>query len=83
MGELMIKPWTCTAGHVLGQIVREADGGRKLILYRYAAVEGVDIDVLTVIDGYAVDVRCDICGAVKTWYPDRQHVRRARRKMRW
>lgn len=84
-----IKAWKCPAGHVLGQVVRNGSGIRQLLLYRAAmdpvphpspvsgeTGEGSEIDVMAVVEGYAADVRCSVCGAVRTWIPGQEALER-------
>ena len=43
----------------------------------------VEVDVMAVVEGYVADVRCSICGDVRTWVPGEEALRalieRARR----
>lgn len=65
----------------MGMVGRSASGVGRLLLYRYAVQEGgeEEVDVLTVIEGYAADVRCSVCGELRTWVPGSRAVRRAMR----
>lgn len=81
MGNGMMVPWTCRAGHVMGQVTINGSKRRKLIVYRFA-VGGLDadgddeIDVIAVVDELsALDVRCSICNQVRTWVPSSRGVR--------
>ena len=79
--------WRCPSGeHVLGMMVKK---GRQLLLYRQAVAltpspspnngrgdEEEEIEVMAVIEGYVMDVRCSICGAVRTWFPGEERLRR-------
>jgi hypothetical protein len=78
------KPWMCcksTEGsqHVLGQVVRNGSGVRQLLLYRTAvdlqAEEPGEVDVMAVVEGHVMDVRCSICGRVRTWVPGEEALR--------
>jgi len=75
-----IKAWKCPSGHVLGQVVRNGNGIRQLLLYRDAIdidpSPGPEIDVIAVVEGYAADVRCSICEAVRTWVPGQEALDR-------
>lgn len=84
-----IKAWKCPAGHILGQVVRNGSGIRQLLLYREAidptpdhspvmseTGEGSEIDVIAVVEGYAADVRCSVCEAVRTWVPGQEALDR-------
>ncbi|KKM08410.1 hypothetical protein SY88_23770 [Clostridiales bacterium PH28_bin88] len=70
-----IKAWKCPKGHVLGQVVRNGSGIRQLLLYREAidiTPGPTEIDVIAVVEGYAADVRCSVCEAVRTWVPGQE-----------
>lgn len=57
---------------MLGQVRRNGSGVRQLLLYRQALEmdgEG-EVDVMAVVDGLVMDVRCSVCGRVRTWVPD-------------
>jgi len=79
-----MKPWKCPGGeHVLGMVVRNGSGVRQLVLYREAiwadAVrpdEAEEVDVMAVVEGYVADVRCSICGSVRTWVPGEEAMRK-------
>lgn len=80
-----VKAWKCEHGHVLGQVVRNGRGIRRLLLYREAigeqSFEQLDeelpeVDVIAMIEGYAADVRCSICGNVRTWVPGQEAIDR-------
>jgi len=85
-----VRPWRCGNGHVLGQVFRNGSGVRQLLLYREAVdltVEGegmVEVDVMAVVDGFVADIRCSICGCVRSWVPGEESVRLLleRRRMR-
>ena len=77
------KPWKCKNGHELGSVGRNGNGSSKvqrLFLYRTAIDMGgehpEDVDVLAVVEGYVVDVRCSVCGALRTWVPGEAALRR-------
>lgn len=75
------KPWKCPGGeHVMGQVVRNGSGVRQLLLYREAvdptAEEIQDVDVVAVVQGLVLDVRCSICGDMRTWAPGEEALRR-------
>lgn len=75
MGE-ELRPWLCGVqkGHVLGMVRKNGSGVRQLLLYRHAvdveAVEMAEVDVIAVLDGRVMDVRCSVCGEVRTWMED-------------
>ena len=33
-----------------------------------------EIDVMAIVEGYAADVRCSICGSVRTWVPGQEQL---------
>ncbi len=77
--------WKCKNGHELGSVGRNGNGSSKtqqLFLYRHAidmAEERPDeVDVIAVIEGYVVDVRCSVpgCGQMRTWVPGEAALRR-------
>lgn len=74
-----VKRWRCPNRHVMGMVARNGSGIRQLLLYR-AAIEdqqpGDEIDVIAVVEGYAADVRCSLCGAVRTWIPGQEALER-------
>jgi hypothetical protein len=55
----------------MGMVERVRVNGRhvdRLLLYRQAIVDGEGmVDVMAVVQGTVLDVRCSICGAVRTW----------------
>jgi hypothetical protein len=57
----------------LGRVVRNGSGVRELLLFREAideeAEEPGEVDVMAVIIGQVVDVRCSECGRMRTWAP--------------
>ena len=100
------KAWKCGNGHVLGLVVRNANGIRQMMLYREAVnLDGValhstlamtdnmtegkgvasqrtlamtveEVDVIAVVEGHVMDVRCSICGRMRTWVPGEEALRR-------
>jgi len=93
MKDDMAKAWTCGNGHVLGVVVRNANGIRQMMLYREAvnlspqppsrrlAYKGRvgwmgEVDVMAVVEGHVMDVRCSICGRMRTWVPGEEALRR-------
>ena len=75
------KPWKCLSGqHILGQVVRNGSGVRQLLLYRKAVefTAGAKLeesDVIAIVEGYVSEVRCDLCGRVRTWVPGEEALR--------
>ena len=70
----MDKVWKCPNGHILGLARRQKVNGRwvtRLLLYREAvdtaAERLAEVDVVAAIEGAALDVRCSVCGAVRSW----------------
>lgn len=86
-----LKPWRCKNGHAMGMVRRNGSGVRVLLLYREALtttpalpsplaplLEGrgeQEVDVMAVVEGYVADVRCSICGDVRTWVPGEEALR--------
>ncbi len=35
-----------------------------------------EVDVMAIVEGYVADVRCSICGAVRTWVPGQEQLDR-------
>jgi hypothetical protein len=71
-----LKPWADRNGHVLGQTRKTGRGGHQLLLYRhpvdYSNGEPDEVDVMAVIRGQVIDIRCEICGETRTWAPGRE-----------
>jgi hypothetical protein len=66
--------WRCPTGHVLGQVQRSGSKVQRMLLYRVAISDqqesGVDeVEVMAVLEGLVMDVRCSICGGIRTWRP--------------
>jgi len=75
------KVWRCDKngeGHILGLTVKNGSGRRELLLYRNAIGDdvGEEVDVIAVVVGLVMDVRCSICGCVRTWVPGEEAIRR-------
>lgn len=74
------KPWMCSNGHILGQVKRNGNGVRQLLLYRHAvdlsAEQPMDVDLIGFLEGSMFDIRCDLCGAVRPWEIGKEAVRR-------
>ena len=65
------KLWRCGKGHAMGHVMRNGSGVRRLQLWREAQTtpgEG-EIEVMAVVEGFVADVRCSVCGEMRTWYP--------------
>lgn len=66
-----ITSWKCKNGHILGQARKTGRGVHQLILYRQAvdfdAESPVEVDVIAVIRGQGMDIRCSICEDKRTW----------------
>jgi len=65
-------PWKCDNEHILGMMKR---GKKKsLLLYRHAldmsVEEPVEVEVLGHLQGSMLEIKCDVCGAVRTWMED-------------
>jgi len=37
---------------------------------------GDDVEVMAVVEGYVCDVRCDICGRMRTWVPGEEAIKK-------
>ncbi len=76
--------WRCPEGHVLGQVKRTGRKVQRLLLYREAVSyqcsptgapgasadsQMEEVDVMAVVEGLVMDVRCSICGGIRTWRP--------------
>jgi len=74
----VVKPWMCRGGHVLGMVRRNGSGVRQLLLYRQALGQDGEgeVDVMAVVDGLVMDVRCSVCGRVRTWVPSKEALER-------
>lgn len=85
------KAWRCGAGHVMGLVMRDGRGTPRLLLYRVAIPnpltpfpegKGEEVDVMAVIEGYVADVRCSICGRMRTWVPGEAELRQLLERVR-
>ncbi len=79
-----MKAWRCPQKHILGQVMRNGSGIRRLLLYRHPVNDSLplptpdvmeDVDVMAVIDGLVLDVKCEICGSLRTWEPGEESMR--------
>jgi hypothetical protein len=72
--------WKCPNGHVMGVVTRNGSGVRVMLMYRMAVdpspnlsplrgERSEEVDVAAVIEGYAADVKCSVCGRMRTWVP--------------
>lgn len=79
------KVWMCPSRmHVLGLVTRNSSGVRRLLLYRQAVdreagCEAEEVEVMADVEGYVADVRCSICGRVRTWVPGQEALARMMR----
>ena len=75
-----MRPWVCDNGHVLGRTSRNGSGITQLWIYRHAidleAEEPAAPDVMGIAQGHVFDIRCDVCGAVRTWVPGDEAMRK-------
>ena len=75
-----LKEWKCKQGHVMGQVRRNGSGIRQLLLYREAVDMEAQVllypDVMAIVEGYAAEVTCSICGGVRTWVPGQEAMDR-------
>lgn len=74
------KAWRCPGNHNMGLVIRDGGGVRKLLLYRDAVddehVAMDETDVMGVVEGYVADIRCSICGQIRTWVPGEEAMKR-------
>ncbi len=82
------KSWRCKRGHTMGIVVRQ-NRVRRLLLLREAleippySMDGQgEVDVMAVVEGYVADVKCSICGDVRTWVPGEEALRRLLKQAR-
>lgn len=74
--------WRCKNGHELGSVRRTGSKVQQLLLYRNSidldSPRPDELDVIAVIEGYVVDVRCSVpgCGALRTWVPGEAALRK-------
>ena len=81
--EMAARPWRCENGHVLGVVARNGSGIRQLLLYRQAVDLMTDdgrlttdeVDVMAAVSGLVMDVRCSVCGGLRTWVPGEEQLR--------
>ena len=75
-----LKIWKCSNGHAVGQVRRSGRGIHQLLLYRQAVSfedgSPADVDIIAVIEGTVMDIRCGICGEVRTWVPGQEAMGR-------
>lgn len=74
-----VHAWKCRkkGGHVLGQVMRDGSGKQRLLLYRQAIREGEgEVEVMAVVDGHVMDIKCSVCGHVRTWMPGEESLNR-------
>jgi len=66
-----LKAWKCKNGHVIGQVRKAGNGIQQLLLYRQAVDfekgEPEEVDVMAVVEGTVMEIRCSICDEVRTW----------------
>lgn len=84
--ETITKTWKCANGHVLGLARQDGSTVQHLLLYREAmdmapGADQVDVDVIAVISS-ATNIRCSVCGDIRTWYLDPEYLRRLLKKQR-
>jgi len=66
-----LRVWKCKNGHVLGQVRRSGQGVHQLLIYRHAVSfetgKPEEVDIMGVAEGTVMEIKCDICGEVRTW----------------
>lgn len=78
-----ISVWRCGHGHILGQVVRNGSGIKRLLLYRQAVggeCDPAEVDVMAVINGLMTDVTCSVCGDIQSWDPGQRAIEELIRK---
>jgi hypothetical protein len=72
-----IKPWRCKHDHIMGITMRNGSGVRELILYRHAIDPDKprQVEVMGRLSGYMADIRCSVCGAMRTWVPGEESMK--------
>ena len=75
----MMKSWRCKGcGSHLGKVTRNGSDVHQLLLFREAVdtdqKEFPDVEVIAVVEGYAADVICSVCGVARTWVPGREAI---------
>lgn len=79
-----LKVWRCRGGHVMGYVRRNGRGIRQLLLlreavsYQQSAIsdQAREVEVMAVVEGLVMDVRCSVCGRIRTWAPGRESINR-------
>ncbi len=75
-----MRVWTCENGHVMGLVRRNGRGITQLMIYRQAvdnlADEPEPPEVMGVVEGTVLDIRCSVCGSVRTWFPSQEALER-------
>lgn len=78
MDEMRI--WTCENGHVMGLVRKNGRGITQLLVYRQAvdttAEEPEAPEVMGIIEGTVLDIRCSVCDSVRTWFPSQDALDR-------
>lgn len=71
MTDFEMKVWKCPNGHGLGVVRKNGRGLHQLLLYRHAIsdenLNPRSVDVMAVVEGSVMDIRCDICQEMRTW----------------
>ena len=76
-----LKPWNCKkCAATLGQVKRNGNGIRQLLLYRRAvdlsAERPAEEDIIGYGEGTMMDIKCELCGTVRTWEIGREAAQR-------
>ena len=77
-----LRVWRCRNGHAIGQVEKNGRGHSQLLLYRHAVdydEAPASVDVIAVVQGSVIDIRCDLCGEVRTWVPGQAEYERLMR----
>ena len=67
-----LRVWCCPKGHALGVVKKNGRGLNQLLLYRHAVNDEGErlrqVDIMAVVEGSVMDIRCDICMDMRTWH---------------
>jgi hypothetical protein len=88
--ETKVGLFSCEGGHVMGVVTRNSSRVRRLLLYRQAIPQAEvregetleEVDVAAVIEGYAANIRCSVCGRMRVWVPGQEALEAMLRRMR-
>lgn len=60
----------------MGVVTPNGSDIKILLLYRQSIQQGsgAPIDVVAVIEGFASDIKCSLCGKMRTWIPGEESL---------